>query len=171
MNSASYIIGCSFHRTCTGWCSLHNHITKLNVQHVCTFFLQFCKNQMYCWYICFDVQILLLLYSVAWVGAVSNMCDICLYLLFSGIPDDFSLKCEFLINSLDKISQKFIKVSFVLRKYLICRYAFTSVHAMKNQNVGWSTRTFPMALSNPIKYLVMPPCIKVLWLFTVPLYM
>ena len=62
------------------WCSLYYPATRLNEQQTCMRFLQFCKKQMYCWYIYFSVQTLLLLYSV--VGSVSNICDICLRLFF-----------------------------------------------------------------------------------------
>ena len=62
--------------TYIGWCSLYSHVPRLNKQHVRMRFLQFGQRQMYCWYLYFSVKTLFLLYSVAWMGEVSNMCDI-----------------------------------------------------------------------------------------------
>ena len=69
-------------RTRIEWCSLHSHVPSLHEEHVRMHFLLFGQLQMYCWYLYFSVKILLKLYSVAWVGAVSNMCDIYIFWYF-----------------------------------------------------------------------------------------
>ena len=84
------------------------------------------------------------LYSVLWVGAVSTMCDICLFLVFDGLPHVFSCVYELLINDFTNYFQKTIDVSSVLRKYFIYRYAFNSVHATKKEKLGWATKLLTM---------------------------
>ena len=39
-------------------------------------------------------NLFLKLYSVAWVGAISNMCGICLFMVFDGLPHVFSFVYE-----------------------------------------------------------------------------
>ena len=51
-------------------------------------FIFFCENPLF------------LLYSVAWVDAVSNMCDNYLFLPFDGLPHAFLFVYELLINPL-----------------------------------------------------------------------
>ena len=68
---------------------------------------------MYCWYLYIFLQTLFLLYSVAWVSAVSNICDICLFLKFSGLPHAFSFVYKLLINHLAIFPSKIHK--FIIR--------------------------------------------------------
>ena len=108
------------------------------------------------------------MYSVAWVGAVSNMCHIFLFLVFSGLSSVFSFIYEFLITAL-AFFRKFIKLSSVLRKYCIARYASTSLHAIKKEKSRMGYQVVPHALSKPIWRLVPPLFLKALWLSPPPL--
>ena len=72
----------------------------------------------------------LLLYLVACVGAVSNICDTCLFLKCTGLPHVLSFVYELLIDALALCFENFIKLSSILSKYFIVRYAFTSLHVM-----------------------------------------
>ena len=118
------------------------------MRNISVWIFKFFQRQMYCWCKYFSVQTLFLLYLVSWVGAVSNMCDSCLFLVFSGLTHVLSLVYELLINALANFFRKIIKLSSVLSKYCISIYAFTSVHAMKKQKLGWATRTFPIHSPN-----------------------
>ena len=105
---------------------------------------------MCCWYLYFSVKIPFLLYSIAWVGAVSNMCDNCLFLAFAGLPSVFLFIYELLINALPNFFQKSINVSSLLSKYFIARYVFTSVHAMKKANTRMGHQVVSHLLSKQI---------------------
>ena len=67
---------------------------------------------------------------------------------------------------LSQIFQKFIKVSFVLRKYFITGYAFTSVHAMGKVKTRTDHQVVTHALFKKIWDLFPPSCLSALWLFT-----
>ena len=60
----------------------------------------------------FSVQTLnLFIYSVAWLGEASNMCDTYLFLVFYGPPRVFSFIYELLINNLDFFFKSSLKYS------------------------------------------------------------
>ena len=100
LNSASYIIAYNFlhnmHRVVL-FSQPRSQATRATRLYAFSFFGQ---RQIYCWYLYFDVQTPYLLYSVAWVGAISNMCDHCRFLTFAGIPHALSFVYELLINPL-----------------------------------------------------------------------
>ena len=69
-----------------------------------------------------------------------------------------------------RLSQKilFIKLSSILRKYFISRYAFTSVHAMKKAKTRIGPQVVPHIISKLIWYLVPSWFLKSLWLYNTP---
>ena len=111
LNSNSYIITCNF---------IHNMHRLRVFAHPCyqaawetcsySLFTIWPTKDVLFVFIFFSASPVLLLYSVGWVGAVSNMCDICLFLVFDGLTHIFSLINEFLINNLAKNYWKFINL-------------------------------------------------------------
>ena len=82
---------------------------------------------MYCWYLYFAVRTILLLYSVALAGSLSNMCNICLYLLFFGLPHVFSLIDEFfnkfLCQTISKIHKSIIRLEEIFHLQICIHFS------------------------------------------------
>ena len=104
---------------------------------------------MYCWYLYFSVKTIFSFYLVAWVGAVSNVRDNFLFMKFPGLLHVFSLVYELLFNTFVHFFRKYMNLLSVLRKYVITRYAFTSVHSMKKAKTRMGHQVVPHLLSKP----------------------
>ena len=152
LDSASYIIACNLfynmHRAmifaqtgsqATQATRLYDFFRIWPTADVLWVFIFFCKNPLFP------------LYSVVRVGSVSNMCDNFHFLSFSGI---FCTSTCILIHiwgvnqHLRQCFPKLIKVSSILRKYLISRYALTSLHATKKENLDWPPGRSPCTIQN-----------------------
>ena len=137
----------TFSRTYIRWCFLHIHLYRLYKQHVHMWCLKFGQRQMCCWYLYFYLKTLFKI-----VFSSMGRCSIqyVWYLSLSGIyglPNVFSFIDDLVINVVAK-KRKFIKVSFVLRKCFIARYAFTSAHTMKKEKIGWASKLSPIHTPN-----------------------
>ena len=76
-----------------------------------------------------------LLYSVAEVDAVSNMCDICLLMVFYGLPHAFSIIYELLINTLANFSENHKSTHLNMRSKMEQRL-FACDHSTQQSSVG-----------------------------------
>ena len=99
-------------------------------------------------------------FSVAWVGAVSNMFDICLFIVFSVLPRVFSFVCELLIDALakkSKIHKIIIHLEQVFHRQIYIH--FSARYKKENRMIH---QVIPSALSKPIFALAPQSCIKAL---------
>ena len=80
------------------------------------------------------------LYSVAWLGEVSNICDSFLFLIFAKLPHVLSLVYELLINALGncflKIYKFIIRLEDIFHRQICIHF---SACYEKNKNLDWLT--------------------------------
>ena len=101
------------------------------------------------------------LYSLSWVGAVSNMCDNCLFLIFSGLPHAISFVYELLINPFAnfwEIHKLIIRLKEIFHHQICIHF---SARFKKSKNSDGTPGHSPFTLQN-IWDLVPPSCLKTL---------
>ena len=117
-------------------------------------FLWFGEWHMYLWHIHFAVQTHRPpSYVVAQVGAVSNICDIFLFPIFSILVNDLTFIEDLWNNFLAKNYMNSVEVSYILSKYFISIYISTSVQAMKTANTQIGRQVFIMHSQNQLETL------------------
>ena len=117
-------------------------------------FLPFGQRHMYCWYLYFAVQThYFSLYLVAWVGAVSNKWDNCLFLTFTGLPHAFSFVYESLMNPLDFFSSNINKFIIRLEEIFHCQICihFSACYE-KIITSGGPSGHYPFTLQNKLGF-------------------
>ena len=166
LNSGSYIIACNF---------LHN-------MHRLVLFSQPCiqgtlETRSYPFLIIWPMinELLVFIYCFENFFLFSIMCRCSLqYVWYFSLYGIFWNSTCLLIHvgvvnkRLSLFFRTFIKLPYILRKYFIARYAFTSVHAMKKAKNRMIHQVVPHTLSKTIWELVLPSYLKVLWFSTAP---
>ena len=152
LNSASSNIACNFlqntHRTML---FVNPHSKKVSNMFVCIFY-NLNNGRCIAGINIFLSNLFFSLYLVPWVVAVSNMCDLFLFLVLDGLPNVFSLTYELLINALYfflKIHKIIIRLEEIFHRHICIHF---SVRYEKSNKLDGPPGRYPCTIQTDLGF-------------------